>query len=302
MPKYLIILSIVLGYCFKKESSTYRNINYGDYLAITYDENQVDIDWDNSSNNLAFVSTNKGSNEIFFIELNRISISFAGNGFYSADYLNELVSKENIYHSLFSSNDTSFCAPKWNNNGNKILSIGKTKNENEIFITTKTSRVISGTKIKNIKAAHWKNDSTLYVIYLSNPNQLFETTIKQKHKKLITETKFPVIGITKQKNSLLLTSAGGVSDYSIEKHTLNWFKLPVKGETVWRLAKLNFVGLNKNGNAQILDLNNANTHPFCFGDNNGTPAISGDKKFVAFYSDSFKGIIIKRIDKKFLSE
>ena len=119
---------------------------------------------------------------------------------------------------------------------------------------------------------------------------------------LIAETSFPILSISKQNQTLLLTSKGGVSEFSIKNKTLEWFKLPIRGKTVWRLAKLNFVGLNKNGNAQILDLNNANTFPLCFGDNNGAPAISGDKKFVAFYSESFKGIIIKRIDKKFLIE
>ena len=303
MYKHLVIISTLFVFSFTQQSSyTYRNIQYGDYLAITYDNNQGELDWDNSSNNLAFVSSNNGKREVFYLNLPKTPVKSAGNGFYSANYLNELISKENVYNLLFSSNDTSFYSPKWNKKGNKILSIGKTENENEIFITSKKTKELIGTKIKNVEAAHWKNDSTFYVVYHNNPNQLLEITVKDKQKKVVAETKFPIIGISKQNNTLLLTSKGGVSQFSIKNNSLEWFNLPIKGHTVWRLAKLNFVGLNQNGNAQVLDLNNAIEHPFCYGDNNGPPAISSDKKFVAFYSEFFKGIIIKRIDKKFLKE
>ena len=302
MLKYSIIISILFGFSFIQAHYTYRNIHYGDYLAITYDNNQGELDWDNSSNNLAFVSSNNGKREICYIDLHKLSVSSAGNGFYSANYLNELIGKENIYNSLFSSQDTAFYSPKWNKKGTKIMSIGKTKNQNEIFITSKKTKVLIGTKIKNVEAAHWKNDSTIYIVCTNNPNQLLEIRLQDKKKTILAETKFPIIGISKQNNSLLLTSKGGVSQFSATNNKLEWFKLPIKGNTVWRLAKLNFVGLNQNGNAQILDLNNANEHPFCYGDNNGPPAISGDKKFVAFYSEFFNGIIIKRIDKKFLME
>ena len=303
MYKYLVIISTLVIFSFVPQSSyTYRNIQYGDYLAITYDNNQGELDWDNSSNNLAFVSSNNGKREIFYLNLPKTPVKSAGNGFYSANYLNELISKENVYNLLFSSNDTSFYSPKWNKKGNKIMSIGKTENENEIFITSKKTKELIGTKIKNVEAAHWKNDSTFYIVYQNNPNQLLEITVKDNQKKVVAETKFPIIGISKQNNTLLLTSRGGVSQFSIKNNSLEWFNLPIKGHTVWRLAKLNFVGLNQNGNAQVLDLNNAIEHPFCYGDNNGPPAISGDKKFVAFYSEFFKGIIIKRIDKKFLKE
>lgn len=302
MGNYLIIIPILFGFSLAEESFTYRNIDYGDYLAITYGNHQGEIDWDNAGNNLAFVSSDSNVKKVFYLNINRLSVTSAGNGFYSADYLNEVVSSKNVYLPLFSSKDTSFRAPKWNKKGSKILSIGKTETENEIFITNKTSTFISGTKIKDVEAAHWKNDTTFYVVYGNNPNQLFETTLMNSQKKLIAETKFPIIGISKQNQTLLLTSKGGVSEFSIKTQKIKWFRLPIKGKISWRLGKLNFVGLNQNGNAQILDLNNASTHPFCFGDNNGTPAISGDKKFVAFYSESFKGIIIKRIDKKFLLE
>ncbi len=302
MHNYLIILIIFFGFSSAQENFTYRNIDYGDYLAITYDNKQGEIDWDNAGNNLAFVSSNNNVKTVFCLNLNRLTITSAGNGFYSADYLNEVISNKKVYLPLFSSEDTSFSDPKWNRKGSKILSIGKFDTENEIFITNKTPTLITGTKIKDVEAAHWKNDTTFFVVYKNNPNQLFETTLMNSHKKLIIETQFPIVGISKQNETILLTSKGGVSEFSIKNQSLKWFRIPIKGKTAWRLGRLNFVGLNKNGNAQILDLNNASTHPFCFGDNNGNPAISGDKKFVAFYSDSFKGIIVKRIDKKFLLE
>ncbi len=303
MHKHLFIISTLFIFSFTLQSThTYRNIQYGDYLVITYDNNDGELDWDNSGNNLAFVSSNNGKSEIFYLNLPKIPVKSAGNGFYSANYLSELISKKNIYNLLFTSNDTSFYSPKWNKKGNKVMSIGKTENESEIFITAKKKQELIGTKIKNVIAAHWKNDSTFYIVHQNHPKQLSEITLRDKQKKVIAETKFPIISISKQNNSILLTSKGGVSQFSIKNNSLEWFNLPVKEHAVWRLAKLNFVGLNQNGNAQILDLNNAIEYPFCYGDNNGPPAISSDKKFVAFYSEFFKGIIIKRIDKKFLME
>ena len=302
MRNYIFILPIFFGFPLSEENTSYRNINYGDYLAITYGENQGEIDWDNAGNYLAFVSSENHINKVFCLNLNKLPINSAGKGFYSADYLNDVMSNKKIYIPLFCSQDTSFYSPKWNATGSNILSIGKIGDKNEIFITDKTSSFLKGTKIKDVEAAHWKNDTIFYVVYKSNPNELFETTILNNKNKKIAETKFPIIGISKQDQTLLLTSKGGVTEFSIKNKKLRWFQLPIKGKTVWQLGKLNFVGLNENGNAQVLDINNANTYPFCFGDNNGNPSISRDKKFVAFYSESFKGIIIKRIDKKFLNK
>ena len=302
MHKLILILPLFFGFLLLKENTSYRNIDYGDYLAITYGENQGEIDWDNAGNYLAFVLSEKNNKKVFCLNLSRLPITYAGKGFYSADYLNDVMSNKKIYIPLFCSQDTSFYSPKWNATGSNILSIGKTGDKNEIFITDKTSSFSKGTKIKNVIAAHWKNDTTFYVVYRNNPNELFETTLQNYKNKKIAETKFPIIGISKQDHTLLLTSKGGVTEFSTKSKKLRWFKLPIKGKTVWQLGELNFVGLNENGNAQVLDINSANTYPFCFGDNNGNPSISQDKKFVAFYSESFKGIIIKRIDKKFLNK
>jgi hypothetical protein len=86
MHKYLIIISTLFIFSFTPQDSyTYRNIQYGDYLAITYDNNQGELDWDNSSNNLAFVSSNNGKREIFYLNLPKIPVNSAGNGFYSAN-------------------------------------------------------------------------------------------------------------------------------------------------------------------------------------------------------------------------
>ncbi|MBI35912.1 MAG: hypothetical protein CMP67_11180 [Flavobacteriales bacterium] len=302
MRNLILILSIFTSVSFVENGYTYRNIHYGDYLAVTYDNNHGELDWDNSNSNLAFVTNTLENREIFYLNLNKLSISSGGEGFYSADYLNELTDKSNVYQPLFTAYDTSFFAPRWNSKGDKIMAIGKSKNENEIFITNKKSKILMGTKIKNVKAAHWKNDSTIYVVYENDLNKLNEIVLGEKKEKMVLETNQPIKGISKHSNSIFLISENGISEFSVKKQTVKWFKLPIKGNTGWRISKLNFVALNKNGNAQILDVNNATTHPFCYGDNNGPPALSHNKKFVAFYSEFFNGIIIKRIDKKFLME
>ena len=66
--------------------------------------------------------------------------------------------------------------------------------------------------------------------------------------------------------------------------------------------KLNFIGLDKNNSAEVLDLNNGTKHPFSVGEKDGSPVISKDEKFVAFFSGYINGIVIKRVNKKFYLE
>lgn len=302
MRKLILIISFFISLAFQQGGYTYREIQYGDSLIVTYDENFGGIDWDNSGKKIAFASKFEGIQKIYYLDLFDLPINFARNGFHAAKYVNELVDKGRVYVPVIQAADTAFSSPKWSNSGRRILSIGESKGMTEIFITKRSTKVSSGTKIKNVEAAHWKNDSTFYVVFKDNPKQLIEITRKLQKKKIIAETEHPIIGISKQKSALYLSCRGGAYEYSFSDKQLTWYSLPVKGKTIAKLGRLNFVGLNYSGSAQVLDLNNAVTHPFSVGDNDGSPAISRDNKFVAFYSGYINGIVIKRIDKKFFLE
>lgn len=306
MPKILITILFLFGISFVEGGYDYKEIKYGESLVVTYDKNMGEIDWDNSGKKITFVSKSDGLSKIYYLSLFDLHINFTRNGFHSAQYINELVNKDRVFINVMGEGTkTAYSAPKWNATGRKILAIGKTKNETELFITTKIiqgKHQTKGTKIKNINTAHWKNDSTFYVVYSDKPKQLVEVSITTMKKKVLAESNLPIIGISKQNSVLNLASIGGVSEYFIGSKKIIWYDLPVNGTTIWRLGRLNFVGLNYSGSAQVLDLNNAITYPFSVGDNDGTPAISRDEKFVAFYSGFVNGIIIKRLDKKFFLE
>lgn len=306
MSRTLFAIVFLIGLSFVQGRYDYREIKYGESLVITYDNNMGEIDWDNSGKKITFVSSSDGLSKIYYLSLFDLPINFTRNGFHSAKYVNELINKDRVFKKVMGEGmDTAFSAPKWNITGRKILAIGKAKNETEIFVTDKILKgenKTSGTKIKNINAAHWKNDSTFYVVFSDKPKQLVEVSRNTKEKKILAESKHPIIGISKQKSALYLASRGGTSEYSFKTKKLIWYELPVNGTTIWKLGRLNFVGLNYSGCVQALDLNNAITYPFSVGDNDGPPAISRDKKFVAFYSGFVNGIIIKRLDKKFFLE
>jgi len=307
MRNILIAILFLIGLSFSNQGGyTYREVKYGESLVVSYDNNMGEIDWDNSGKKIVFVSKSDGKAKIYYLNLFSLPINFTRNGFHSAKYVNDLVNKDRVFKPVMGNGaDTAFSAPKWNLNGRKILAIGNCKNQTEIFIADgllKGKREVNGTKIKNVSAAHWKNDSTFYVVFTDRPRQLVEISRRTKEKKVIAETKHPIIGISKQKSALYLSVRGGTYEYSFSTKKVVWYELPVNGTTIWRLGRLNFVGLNYSGSAQVLDLNNAITHPFSVGDNDGPPAISRDEKFVAFYSGYVNGIIIKRLDKKFFLE
>ena len=302
MRKLILVIILFISLSFTQRGLTYKEIMYGDTLVLTYDNNSGVIDWDKCGKNIVFESGSEQSKKIFYLNLYDLPINFSRNGFHSAKYVNELVDKYRVYVPLVGAKDTSFTSPRWNISGKKILSIGHYREENEIFLTEKYSRITQGTGIKNIETAHWKNDTVFYLVFKNNPNQLLEYNRVTKKKRIIAETNHSIDGISKQKNKLFLTCNGGAYEYSTDKGNLRWYKLPIKGKTVARLGRLNFVGLNQSGSAQVLDLNNATAHPFSVGEKDGPPSISYDKKFVAFYSGYVNGIVVKRIDKKFYIE
>lgn len=302
MRNTILIILIIISLSFTQRGLTYKEINYGETLVLTYDNNHGVIDWDNAGQNIVFESGEENAKKIFYLNLYDLPINFSRNGFHSAKYVNELVDKYRVYVPLIGAKDTSFTSPKWNITGNKILSIGEYKDQNEIFITSKYTRTSKASGIKNIKTAHWKNDSVLYIVFKDKAKQVVEFNRYDKTNKVLIETNHPITGISKQFNTLFLSCNGGAYEYSFSNKALNWYKLPINGKTVSLLGRLNFVGLNLSGSAQVLDLNNAITYPFSVGEKDGPPAISKNKKFVAFYSGYVNGIIVKRIDKKFYLE
>ena len=141
-----------------------------------------------------------------------------------------------------------------------------------------------------------------YLVFKDKSKQLIEFNRINKKTRVILEAEHPIEGITKKTNTLFLACKGGAYKYSYNTKNLKWYKLPIQGKTVFQLSRLNFVGLNLNGSAQVLDLNNAITHSFSVGEKDGPPSLSNDEKFVAFYSGYVNGIVVKKIDKKFYLE
>lgn len=269
---------------------------------LTYDKNDGAIDWDKSGRRIAFESSYEGKRGVYFIDLFNLPITFSRNGFHSAKYVNQMDNLSNIYVPVAANSDTIFSSPKWDLKGMRILTIGEKNNYNELYVTNRNTLKPIATGIKDVVVANWKNDSVLYIVKKKHPKKLLEINRFSGKQNLVVETEKSIIGISKQLNELYLSCDGGVYDYSSTNNALEWFSLPIKGATTARLGRLNFLGLTKEGSAAVLDLNNAQTYPFTVGENDGSPAISNDEKFVAFYSSYINGIIVKRIDKKFFLE
>ncbi|MDG1517316.1 MAG: hypothetical protein P8Q42_04760 [Flavobacteriales bacterium] len=302
MKKTLIFILFISGLSFLNDRLPYKKMQYGDSLILTYDDNKGGLDWDNSGRRIAFESSFEESKNIYFIDFYDLPVTFSNNGFHYAKYINELTDRNSIYNPLAVARDTAFTSPKWNLTGKLLLSIGQYGLKNEVFISKRITRKTLGTKITDVAAANWKNDSILLVVKKNQPKQLLEISRKTLKSKVILNTKHNIIGISKQKNAIYLSSIGGVCELTYSNHKSIWFELPIKGQSTAKLGKLNFIGLDKNNSAEVLDLNNGTKHPFSVGENDGSPVISKDEKFVAFFSGYINGIVIKRVNKKFYLE
>lgn len=302
MKKLLLISLAIFSLAFTRGGYTYKEIMYGDALVVTYDQHTGTIDWDKSGQRIAFESSFEGSKNIYFLKLFDLPINFARNGFHSAKYINNLDDKSRIYVPMAVAADTNFTEPKWDNNGRRLLCIGEHNGNTEVFVTNKRTLVCKGTGIKNIETANWKNDTLLYIVTKKEQNKLYTISLKTKKKQLLFESQHKITGISKQRLAIYLTCENGVIELNPKTNEGTWYQLPIKGKSTSRLGRLNFLALNKDGSASVLDLNNAISHPFLAGNMDGAPALSGDEKFVAFYSEFVNGIVIKRINKEFFLE
>lgn len=286
-------------FSFGSEVNSYKKIKNGENLVITYDDNEGIIDWDDSGNRIAFTSSYNGSKNIYYLDLMNIKFSSVTKDFYTANYVSELIDKKKIYFPITSGIDTTFKCPKWSASGNIILSIGIYSETSEIFHTNRSTLKTIGTGIKDVTAVCWKSNFEVYFVKKTEPENLYKVNIKTKTDSLILNAPQNILGISKQKGVIYLACNGGVLEYKKETKKQKWYKMNINGKTAWKLDRLNFIVKNINGEAQIIDLNNGTSEALFIGDGDGDPAMSDDKKYVAFYSTFLNGIVIKKLKSKY---
>lgn len=286
-------------FSFGSEVNSYKKIKNGENLVITYDDNEGIIDWDDSGNRIAFTSSYKGSKNIYYLDLMNINFSSVTKDFYTANYVSELIDKKKIYFPITSGIDTTFECPKWSASGNIILSIGIYSETSEIFHTNRSTLKTIGTGIKDVTTVCWKSNFEVYFVKKTEPENLYKVNIKTKTDSLILNAPQNILGISKQKGVIYLACNGGVLEYKKETKKQKWYKMNINGKTAWKLDRLNFIVKNINGEAQIIDLNNGTSEALFIGDGDGDPAMSDDKKYVAFYSNFLNGIVIKKLKSKY---
>lgn len=284
---------------FQSDVFSYRNIKEDECIVITYDNNNGGIDWDRGDKRIVFQSQYSGSSQVYFIDLMNLKYNAATKGFYTAEYINNLVNKNSIYVPLTDTKDTAHSMPKWSMDGARVLSIGSYNETNEVFITNRTTFKTIGTKVKNISSAHWKSNKELFIVKKDQPKRVYSINLKTLKDSLIVEADTTILGISKQKSTLYLACDGGVLEYKLNSSKKAWFAMHINGHSTGRLKRLNFVVKTKSGEAQIADLNNRKLHPLFVGEGDGSPVLSRSKKFVAFYSSFLNGIVIKKLNRKF---
>ena len=286
-------------FSFGSEVNSYKKIKNGENLVITYDDNEGIIDWDDSGNRIAFTSSYNGSKNIYYLDLMNIKFSSVTKDFYTANYVSELIDKKKIYFPITSGIDTTFECPKWSASGDIILSIGIYSETSEIFHTNRSTLKTIGTGIKGVTAVCWKSNLEVYFVKKTEPENLYKVNIKTKTDSLILNAPQNILGISKQKGVIYLACNGGVLEYKKETKKQKWYKMDINGKTAWKLDRLCFIVKNINGEAQIIDLNNGTSNALFIGDGDGEPALSENKKYVAFYSKFLNGIVLQKLKNKY---
>jgi len=298
--KYLVIFFFTfIFFSFGSEVYSYKKIKNGENLVITFDDNEGIIDWDDSGNRIVFTSSYNGSKNIYYLDLMNIKFSSVTKDFYTANYISELIDKKKIYFPITAGIDTIFECPKWSSSGNRILSIGTYSETSEIFYTNRSTLKTIGTGIKDVATVCWKSNSEVYFVKKIEPENLYKVNLKTKKDSLILNASQNILGISKQKGVIYLACNGGVLEYKKETKKQKWYKMNINGKTAWKLDKLSFIVKNMNGEAQIIDLNNGTSEALFIGDGDGEPALSENKKYVAFYSKFLNGIVIKKLNNKY---
>lgn len=286
-------------FSFGSEVNSYKKIKNGENLVITYDDNEGIIDWDDSGNRIAFTSSYNGSKNIYYLDLMNINFSSVTKDFYTANYVSELIDKKKIYFPITTGIDTTFECPKWSASGNIILSIGVYSDNREIFYTNRSTLRTVGTGIKNVVTVCWKSNSEVYFVKKTEPRSLYKANIKTKMDSLILNATQNILGISKQKGAIYLACNGGILEYKKETKRQKWYKMNINGKTAWKIDRLIFIVKNMNGEAQIINLNDGTSEALFIGDGDGEPALSENKKYVAFYSKFLNGIVLQKLKKKY---
>lgn len=299
MRKLILFFGLLITFSFLKDNYNYKFIDIGECLVVTSDNNEGGVDWHPSGEKIVFSSPCSGTQNIYYLDLLNLKYSPVIEGYYTANYINDFIDNREIYISLTDSKDTSYSEPKWSASGNKILSIGSYSGNNEVFCTNRTTLKTVGTGIKNISATNWKSLDELYIVKKEELRNLYLTSLNDKTDALILTAPENILGISKQKGILYLACNGGVLEYKTETKKQKWFKMNINGKTAWKLNRLNFIVKNKNGQAQIMDLNNGVGKALFIGNEDGAPALSSSNNFVAFYSKFLNGIVIKKLKRKY---
>jgi len=85
MKKTLIFIAFISGLSFLSDRLPYKEIQYGDSLILTYDDNNGGLDWDNSGRRIAFESSFEESKTFTLSTFMIYRLLFLGTAFTMLD-------------------------------------------------------------------------------------------------------------------------------------------------------------------------------------------------------------------------
>lgn len=285
-----LIILISLGFAFK--SKYISDLTRGQQLLVTHEEH---IDWpvfSSNSDRIVFATQRDGYQEISLMYLNTFEIDKSYNGLYSAKYLQKGEGRGPFSQQIMTSKDTTFSQLSLSLNNNDLLSVSTINGLSKLLLIDIRAKSGDFLPITDVKYATWLSTTEILWIADGSDKTIQLYNLETDESQVYFESEHPINGISVQKYDVTVTCEEGV--YVSKKAPLSWewSSLPITGQQTWFLNATTIISTLKDGSSSIIDLNNNKMDQIMFASTDKNPIVSFDERYIAFYSETVKGIVI----------
>jgi Tol biopolymer transport system component len=293
------LLTTVFVFCFFSlfSQTLQTTLKDNQEVLVLQEELYDQISWVNGDHRIAFVSKFEGSRNIYYIDLRSATIDKITRNNFKASYLTQELAKKMVYKPLTEPNDTNYYQPDWSPLGNDLVCLADYENKNEVFLIRVVDKKITPTGLQNIHLVHWFSNDDLYYVESKNRKKLMKYNRITGQKIEVKQFENEIIGFTGKSRDLVVVFMDGVYKINFITKKEEFYPLPIQSNKVYANGPLSYVAKDAQGKIVHIDLNNKKMIPLVEGTNNSIPYLSESGDYLAYFSSTQNGLVIKKIPK-----